>query len=558
KAVYDYSSPHDDDLNFPNGQIITVTEQEDDDWYVGEYTDASGEPKSGLFPKNFVEKYEPPLPSRPNRASRVPTIPVQSPTSPQEEFPSSHAPEPAAPQPVREEPALHAAPELTEEEPPAPPTLSKPAPRAAEPLSELPHAPKPAPAKAAVKEPPEVSEKPSSFKDRIAAFNKQAAAPPVPFKPSGGGPGTGFIKKPFVAPPPSRNAFVPPPRENVPAQKVYRREEDPEIQERVAEEQESAEKAGLAPANAGGAEEQDEDAPKPMSLKERMALLQKEQMAQAARRADVAHKEKPKKPPKKRTESQEPVGRHEEEGADLERIQSGDATERGSTDMDRETARATSAHRPPKVPQAPKQPEPTFSDGNDADQSAAGEMTEQDEGFSTVDEDAPRTREPHLPGTAPAPPAREPDVGGEEDITEEEEEEEEDPEAKRKRELSERMARLGRGVGPGMMFGGMPMPGMGGAPPPPKRQPARISTDEPRSPESVSSPQRMPMVPVPGMGRTMSHESEATTPMVEKEYDDPRDITTQRPPEEVPDVEDIKPQAPPRASLDRGAPPVPQ
>ncbi|KFY15231.1 hypothetical protein V491_05733, partial [Pseudogymnoascus sp. VKM F-3775] len=35
KAVYEYTSPHEDDLHFPNGQIITVTEEEDDDWYSG-------------------------------------------------------------------------------------------------------------------------------------------------------------------------------------------------------------------------------------------------------------------------------------------------------------------------------------------------------------------------------------------------------------------------------------------------------------------------------------------------------------------------------------------
>ncbi|KAK5263498.1 assembly of actin patch protein, partial [Exophiala xenobiotica] len=76
------------------------------------------------------------------------------------------------------------------------------------------------------KPPPPVAEKPnsSSFKDRIAAFNKPAAAPITPFKP-GGGSGTGFIKKPFVAPPPSRNAYVPPPREQ-PVQKPYHREEE--------------------------------------------------------------------------------------------------------------------------------------------------------------------------------------------------------------------------------------------------------------------------------------------------------------------------------------------
>ncbi|KAJ4982488.1 sh3 domain-containing protein, partial [Stagonosporopsis vannaccii] len=72
KAVYDYASPHADDLSFASGQVITVTEEEDADWYVGEYTDDSGVKHDGLFPRNFVERFEPQPPPRPNRASRPP------------------------------------------------------------------------------------------------------------------------------------------------------------------------------------------------------------------------------------------------------------------------------------------------------------------------------------------------------------------------------------------------------------------------------------------------------------------------------------------------------
>ena len=75
KAVYDYNSPHDDDLKFVTGQIITVTEEEDDDWYVGESTDEAGEKQDGLFPKNFVERHEPAPPPRPQRAPRPPKQP---------------------------------------------------------------------------------------------------------------------------------------------------------------------------------------------------------------------------------------------------------------------------------------------------------------------------------------------------------------------------------------------------------------------------------------------------------------------------------------------------
>eukprot|EP00908_Phaeocystis_cordata_P010463 Transcript_21313.p1 GENE.Transcript_21313~~Transcript_21313.p1 ORF type:complete len:81 (+),score=1.75 Transcript_21313:238-480(+) len=71
RSVFEYSSDHDDDLNFPIGQIVTVTALEDDDWYYGEYSDAQGTKREGIFPKNFVERYEPPAPPRPSRPRRI-------------------------------------------------------------------------------------------------------------------------------------------------------------------------------------------------------------------------------------------------------------------------------------------------------------------------------------------------------------------------------------------------------------------------------------------------------------------------------------------------------
>lgn len=50
KAIFEYKSDYEDDLSFPVGQLITVTEVEDEEWYSGTY-----DGKSGMFPKNFVE-----------------------------------------------------------------------------------------------------------------------------------------------------------------------------------------------------------------------------------------------------------------------------------------------------------------------------------------------------------------------------------------------------------------------------------------------------------------------------------------------------------------------
>lgn len=55
RAIYDYKSDHDDDLTFVAGQIIQVTDIEDDDWYTGNY-----DGNSGMFPKNFVKIEDPP------------------------------------------------------------------------------------------------------------------------------------------------------------------------------------------------------------------------------------------------------------------------------------------------------------------------------------------------------------------------------------------------------------------------------------------------------------------------------------------------------------------
>ncbi|KAI1779359.1 hypothetical protein F4818DRAFT_438136 [Hypoxylon cercidicola] len=70
KAIYDYGSDHADDLSFGIGQIITVTNEEDANWYGGEYVDDVGAKREGIFPQNFVERYKPPTPPRPIRSRK--------------------------------------------------------------------------------------------------------------------------------------------------------------------------------------------------------------------------------------------------------------------------------------------------------------------------------------------------------------------------------------------------------------------------------------------------------------------------------------------------------
>lgn len=576
KAVFEYSSPHDDDLHFPVGQIITVTEEEDEDWYVGEYVDASGVQQEGIFPRNFVEKYEPTAPPRPTRTNRPKkeseVAPAPAPTP-------APAPVPApAPAPIVE-PVKEREPEPEPEEVVEPPAAREPPPPApkVEAYSPPPvaRAAEVSPLQAVTKSvqpprqsgPPPVSEKPSggSFRDRIAAFNK-AAPPPAPFKPGGLGSGSGsnnFIRKPFVAPPPSKNSYVPPPREPVQPQKIYRRDEDPEIAAKELENQEQAEKAGLAISGDGG----NGDQPKPTSLKERIALLQKQQMEQAARHADAAaKKEKPKRPVKKRTESHETF--EEGEAVALERQNTADtignrsmeAVKEESTIPRRRKSTKGSSSGAPGI-----NPRKSFGDGNEADMSGAGDTTEGQEEISTGRDDSderPQNRAPPPPVHAPlahAPvPTREPETNDEEgtteqgehqgDDTEGEEEDDIDPEVRRKEELRARMAKMSGGMGMGMMFGA-PMPSA-----PPKKikkqstgssERREYGNDEANSPSTSAPP--MPMVSMPGLSRVRSpeevdrhigHEDEAPL------------VSSIRPSNQVPDVEDVIPdRAPPPSGI---------
>jgi hypothetical protein len=532
KAIFEYTSSHEDDLPFEIGQIMTITDVEDPDWYGGEYVDASGEKREGIFPRNFVEKYEPTAPPRPTRSRKKESEPAAAPPPPAAE------PEPVSepvqePEEVEEETPIASPPPPAPAEPRSPRAPTAPVPKLAEPgpvassTAPIPPKPEPAaqsPAKAAGPArsgPPPVSEKPASnsFKDRIAAFNKSAAPPIAPFKPSGltSAGGSAFIKKPFVAPPPSRNAYVPPPKE-VPTTKLYRRDEDPEIKEREAENVEQAAKAGLAPA--GSQEDQDEDQPKPTSLKERIALLQKQQAEAANRHADVvAKKEKPKRPPKKRTESEGPQDAVAPESSEalppLER--------RNTESMD---------EAQPQAP--PRQPLPTRrksskgppADGNEADMSGAGETTEgPDDLTEREDSDVqpkPISRAPT--GASTGHEKAEDAEKGEDDEEageEEEEEDDDDPEVRRREELRARMAKMSVGMG-GMGMMGMhnpfaaPMgPGASSSaakkkkPPPPERRSSE-QADEEASPRMAAPPiPVLGMMALPGMSQKKPKEEEA-------------------------------------------------
>ncbi|KAL8732070.1 MAG: hypothetical protein Q9166_003023 [cf. Caloplaca sp. 2 TL-2023] len=577
KAIYEYSSPHDDDLSFPVGQVINVTEEEGDDWYYGEYADQSGHKKEGLFPRNFVKSYEPETPPRPSRLSRTKKE-IEGPGAYKEAELTSQSATPTAPpdeeRKIPEEPLHDTAPSVAE------PTKSTTRPSG---VTQAQSAPKPEPAASSKPAPTATSNTADkstsgSFRDRINAFNKPAAPPVAPTKPSGLGAsrGSGFVKKAFVAPPPSKNAYVPIPRE-APPQMVYNREEQLEAEAQVEPPGESEHTAQPIIQPSGEPAGDDDDQPKPTSLKERIALLQKQQMEQAARHAEAAQKkEKPKRPPKKRMESQELIADSESniEGENIQRTDSGETAGKRSVDVPRVhiDPRSRSTARDQESPEATPivspagVPRQIFSDGNEADVSGAAD---------TEGEDLPTSRDEPDPGSRRLArrsfqklsevPKEEQEVDDEPNESGEADKEDEDvdPEVKKRMEIRERMAKMSGGMGMAGMFGS---PG-GMAPMPPRRQvpsaSERKSSGNERSAtgESISSrAPPVPMMPMPGLTKVRSPEQDITPAAeVSKEDQDavPKSIIQGRASTDMPDVEDLQeePVLPSRRSTDRPLPP---
>ena len=587
KALYDYASKESDDLNFPTGQLITVTDVEDDDWYFGEYTDAAGTKTEGLFPKNFVKTFEPETPPRPSRtsrskkeleslapakdieqSSREPHVEASLPTS---TLASAQPDPPATNTEVPQEPNTVSSKAVSQPAVPPPQVLgTKPAP---------PTATKPAPPPAT-----EASVQ-GSFRDRINAFNKTTAPPVAPGKPSGlsSAAGSGFVKKPFVAPPPSKNAYIPPAREP-PPQRLYSRGEDPEAAAQSAQdvEPQAQPQSQVTPSVTGERNEETEEVqPKPTSLKDRIALLQKQQMEQAARHAEAGQKkEKQKRPAKKQVESEEQTadGGDNMEGDKLERASSGDNRGKDSMELNRDQPQP--GQRPYTRSQRSQETTPTgsptaapprefLSDPNDADQSGIGETEEGEKSSTGRDEsDEKPQRQASIPLPKPSQaPIQEADVGDEEDNAEEEasgdEEEDVDPEVKRRMEIRERMAKMSGGMGMAGMFGPP-----GGLPSRSSTKQASMSSERKSSANSTSGQADIPtsrappvpMMPIPGLQKVRSPEENEVEPEVDKEAADvPKPIGQGRDPEEVPDVEDLneEPVHPTRRSTERAAPLAP-
>lgn len=536
RALYPYESDHPDDLTFQAGQQITVETIEDDEWYSGSYVDGS---KSGMFPRNFVEIL-PDIPHRPKRASQV--LPPQPATAGSGAAPSA-AGDAAEPQQVppassfEEEEDLNKGVEQlnVNQEPGA--GAGAGASAVEEDLPTPAPAPAPAESPKEEKEPPRA--KSNAFKDRIAAFNMQQNAPLMPQKQQFKN--ESFVKKPYVAPPPSN--YMP----SLPI------EDKPKPKYTVSRSPDSTRDTHLPPSSSGAApvvpsasnaadaphddtdeerrEQQrgeEESVPK-MSLKERIAMLHKQQQEEAERMEAAQQKKKTKK---KREE--------------LERVKSSDSTTSqepplapSAGDEDIESREAASG-APPPVPTTSSASVKRPEAGEHRD---LGGVQEEEEG-SDEEADAAERRHEH-----------DQNESGEEGSEEEESEDEEDEEEAKRIALRERMAKISGGMGMNLgmlMGGGFPAPGSSGKP---KKKKASANKDDQGGAEETVRAAPVPIFPFAAPG-TLPPELQRKQAPVEQQEDHADDEFTEEPDEKDVELErEPAPMSPVTGTTH--APPVP-
>ncbi|KAF8464065.1 hypothetical protein BDZ91DRAFT_264218 [Kalaharituber pfeilii] len=558
RALFDYVSTHEDDLNFVSGEAITVISIEDADWYYGEYTDKeTGEHKEGIFPMNFVEKIVAEPPPRPKRSKKKasehegpePAAPVRAPSPPPTQVVQATSPvmtAAAAPVSKPEEPSTPVA--KVESRIASPPSAPKNMPTSPEPPKPK-SPPPPAPEK--------TSGVASSFRDRIAAFNKQAEAPVKPAPWGAPGPKPSFVKKPYVPPPPSKNAYIPPVVSHV---QKPRRDEETSMKERE-------------PTEVLAAQEEEREPPvKISSLKDRIAALQSIQL-------DPTGKPKPKPPKPKPKIENEASGSVISPAAEQIHAASTVAEEGdGLEDIGKEPV----AIRNIELEDAIK-----AKDIVDPEQSAVSAKAKKsvelrraavglsDEGAESAGDADVSSSGGHDEVIHPKPPgssgkitsrrAEEKDDDGDDEGAddgspesaddEEQEKEEIDPEVARRLAIRERMMKMSGGMGMhGMMFG--PPPGMGGLP---KRKPSESKpSGENAKGEEESRVQPVPIFPMgfglPGMRPPVPAAAPAPAPAEEPQVREDTEsdgdktasaavtkkISEEHAPSDVVDIEDIK------------------
>ncbi|POS82819.1 hypothetical protein EPUL_003903 [Erysiphe pulchra] len=505
KSIYEYVSQHDDDLHFPLGQIIDVTNEEDDEWYSGEYVDESGIKQEGIFPKNFVEKYEPTAPPRPIPANR----PIKETESTSEgiDLTSDELEIPYTAENIPVDPA-HITPPLQQSPPqkPSPKTnvlgssivTPKSKLHRSSPPSRVPSFEKPTP--------PPIFEKPASnsFKDRVAAFNKASSSVSGPLKPGGliSGDVSSFIKKPFIAPPPSKDAYIPIPRDHSIPSKFALKGVDQSLAKKENEKQIKSEKFSFEPTDLKDLINTDV---KPTSLKERIALLQKQQIEQASRLADAAHKkDKARRPVKKHVEptaqdesdeQKNPTSLEKTDSKEVSIIKSLEEDKISISDIRKsidESPRSTESSGDENVVDATRGIEDITENGDKV--KPHGSLKNGEDNLNTISSSQDFGIQSEV---STEQNVEEDNNQGDED----EEDGEIDAEIKRKEELRARMAKMSGGMnmhailGP---LGGIPMPSVI-IPKKKSNNPSHVNDRKEESPISTPQKESFTAIPLPGM-----------------------------------------------------------
>ncbi|KAK9389829.1 hypothetical protein V1515DRAFT_549535 [Lipomyces mesembrius] len=482
KAIYEYISDHPDDLSFPISQIITVTEEEDEEWYSGRYFDNTGALREGMFPRNFVENVvedeSPAIPSHPSRPHRS-QAPAQTTSSPT----------PAA--------IIEAEPEL-EEKPDqsvsktvvvSPQAQSKTVPVIPSPIA-LAVLPAVSSQSEPITDEPAKPAAKSSFRDRIAAFNVASATPVAPqAKPAV----SSFVKRPFVAPAPS--AYIPPAPQAAPKPTTVSYEQSTSPRASIDDDRVYSEEphSSHEPIITGGT-----------TLKDRIALLQQMQLEQQA--AQAAKMAKKKKTHRKH-QSQQSADLPDESINVAETAEASGNSPRKSVENRRigeelepvPISEYTTQIAQPEVLAIPgaymdtEEPTPMTTRSTDLDEESAGDQSDVEDNIDASS--SPAIPQMHVP-EAGSEQVVEADDEQTRDLEEDEadEDEEIDPEVARRIAIRERMAKMSGGMGmpfaiPGVM--GMPMGAF------PKSMPKRTQEQPKEETEEVYSQSRAtPILPM--------------------------------------------------------------
>ncbi|KAK9370091.1 hypothetical protein V1509DRAFT_618500 [Lipomyces kononenkoae] len=513
KAIYEYISDHPDDLSFPISQLITVTAEEDEEWFSGRYFDNVGALREGMFPKNFVEivveDESPAIPSHPSRSHRSQVPPPQSPSSL-----------------TREATIAEPEPEIHEKSDEGIRTAMAGSPQAQKPVQVQSSsamsaaASSPVPISSNTEPKPDLarSEAKSSFRDRIAAFNIANAAPIGPqSKPAV----QSFVKKPFVAPAPS--AYIPPAPQNVSKATGVPYEQSASPRTSIDDDRVSSEEphGSHEPIIPGGT-----------SLKDRIALLQQMQLEQQA--AQAAKAAKKKKTHKKQPSQQLPDQPEETTIAGAETTVN--ELHPFSDELEASpTSESIAQFAQPEVTATlgsytnTAGPTPTASQGVDLDEESAGDQSDVEdniEASSLPVSPQMRVQEPGSELVGEADDEQAQDI----DEDEADEEEEIDPEVARRIAIRERMAKMSGGMGmpfaiPGVM--GMPMG------PFPKSTTKKVPEQPKSSVEEVySQPKPIPILPMAGPPPT-NLESQQDEEDVEEELESEQEPGSQMAPTEA-------------------------